>query len=189
MADCFCDAKLPQISPTITSIDWPQGTIMWLERIPLTLLTEPERANGIRLEQFDPTTNFDDWARGRIFSAHGELRWEQQDGMFWTVYCGENLDLPGFTQETLTELESENLRLDERSYFLWGKRVEAQDLPTLGLPVQTIAFVELQIPRILRYPISNAAKRVKIKVKEYFAADGSLAYARFIGLEEIYESL
>jgi len=189
MADCFSDAKLTQISPTIMSIDWPQDTIMWLERIPLTLLNETERANGIRLEQFDPTTNFEEWARGRIFSTDGELRWEQQDGLFWVVYCGKNLDLPSFTQETLTDLQSENLRVDERSYFLWGKRVEAQDLATLGLPAQTVAFVELQIPRILRYPVSSAAKRVKMKVKEYFAADGSLAYARFIGLEEVYESL
>ena len=157
---------------------------MWLERLPLTFLTETERAHGIRLEKFDLTIEFDEWARGRIFAPSGELRWEQQDGMFWAVFCGEYVDLHGFIRETSPELQPEQLTIYERAYYLWGTRVKANEQATLGLPAETIAFVELQIPRVLHYPVSSNTKRVKMKVKEYMTANGVPAYARFVGLEE-----
>jgi len=184
MADCFLYARLEQISPVIRALTWTQDAIMWLEHIPLTFLTETERAHGIRLEWFDPLATFDEWARGRIFAPAGELRWEQQDGKFGAVFCGESVELSDFMRETDPALQPEQLMVYERSYYLWGTSVKAKDLPILGLPAETIAFVELQIPRILRYPVSSNAKRVKLKVKEFVAADGTLAYARFVGLEE-----
>ena len=186
MVDCFLHAKLEQIGPTICALPWlvDAKALMLLERIPLSLLTETERVKGIRLECFDPTTDFEQWGRGRIFATQGELRWEQMDGKFWAVFCGESINLPSFTSEIAVELQPEKLTLREQSYYLWGKRVQTKDLPKLGLPPQTVAFVELQIPRILHYPVTSSAKRVKLKMKEYYATDGALVYARFVGLEE-----
>lgn len=184
MNDHLSRARMGSIAPSIQAMDWPKDAAVWLERVPVAFLTDPQRADGIRLERFDANTQFDDWARGRIFAEMGELRWERQDGMFDAVFCGDAQDPAGFTLETEQDLSASEITTMINSYYLWGTRVGTRDLQKLGLDTQTSAFVELQIPRVLDYPVSLAARRVKVAVREFYALNGLLVYARFCGFEE-----
>jgi hypothetical protein len=50
-----------------------------------------------------------------------------------------------------------------------------------GLP----AFADFQIPRLLRYPVSSNARRVRLLVREYRdPASDERVYYRFLGLKE-----
>jgi hypothetical protein len=47
------------------------------------------------------------------------------------------------------------------------------------------AFMEFKIPRVLLYPVSAEARRVRLRVCEYVdPRSGELCYYRFKGLEE-----
>jgi hypothetical protein len=182
MSDLFCClAELSSIAPAITALPWPEPAFMWLERIPTARLGDQERQDGIRLDRYDPQTPFDTWGRGRIFCVTGELRWEYADGRCHAVYCGDEHPA-GFTPYPLATVASV-----ETTYYLWGKRVTGADLQNLDLPTAPIAYIEERIPRILFYPDiarnSPDHQRIRVKVREWYAPDGTLAYARWYGLE------
>jgi hypothetical protein len=175
-------AALTDLAPVITLLT-PNSAYMYLERIPAEWLDEEKRRHGICLEKFDPATPFNDWERGRIFCETFELRWEKQDGIFQVVYLGPATALPDFTQETGLDLSQSQTQ----SYYLWGNRVPDDKLAMIQEDKQpnNQIFIEFQVPRILRYPVSEQAKRVKLKVCEYIdPASGALVYYRFQGLEE-----
>ncbi len=187
MADTICWARLESLTDTIAALPTNKETLTLLERVPMVWLEEDARINGLRLEPFDPAVNFNLWERGRIFNPIFELRWEQVDGFFQAIYCGQEVNLPGF--QLAEEPGLSTLSSKTRSYFLWGTRVKEDDLGLIGLPTGTQVFVELQVPRLLRYPVSPQAKRVKLQVCEYRDVTGTLVYYRFQKLEEVHESI
>jgi hypothetical protein len=171
-------ADRTHIADLAQSLDWSEPAYVYLEQVPRTLLDETARRDGIRLEHYRPTTSFDRWQRGRIFDAHQELKWEQHPGGFRVIYCGKQLPI-GFTP-----LPLHSVRELTRHYYLWGRRVHEQKYEGLGLPRDAQAFIELQVPRILYYPITlGTDTRVQMVVHELYAADGSLCYARWCGIE------
>lgn len=187
MTEVIYWARLERLTEAVTALPITDETLMLLERVPVTWLEDEERINGLRLEPFDPTTDFNLWERGRIFNPTFELRWEQVDGSFQAIYCGQEVNLPGF--QPAEEVDLSVLSSKIRSYFLWGTRVKEDDLELIGLPTSTQVFVELQVPRLLRYPVSPQAKRIKLQVCEYRDTTGVLVYHRFQKLEEVHESL
>ena len=47
------------------------------------------------------------------------------------------------------------------------------------------AFMQLQIPRVLRYPLPGKKQYARLLAREFYAANGDLAYARWLGLQEV----
>jgi len=168
-------------APTLADLVSADETLMLLEQVPLTWLEDEARKDGLRLEPCETTTDFNGWQRGRIFNPAFELRWERTDGAFQIVYCGQQIDLPDFHLADGIDLTN----LVANSYFLWGAKVQEDDLALIGQPAGSQVFVELQVPRLLRYPVSAQARQVKLQVAEYRDAAGVLVYYRFQGLEEI----
>ena len=186
MDDVILWAKLIDLSPTVASLSWPEDSYMYLERIPTVWLTKDERKNGLRLERFNPDMGWNTWERGRLFCESFELRWEKQAGVFWVVYVGASVDLPGFA--LADELDLSAAHSQPRSYYLWGSRVPGEQLKIIGAKRRpgSEVFVEFKAPRVLYYPVSERAKKVALKVCEYFdSASGALLYYRFQQLEEI----
>jgi|Deesub1362A_J573_1020465.scaffolds.fasta_scaffold00513_9 hypothetical protein len=183
MGEAIYQVDLRSLKQVIPVLPVTEDTLMLLQRVPGNWLSEEERAEGVRLERFDSATNFDQWEQGRIFNAEFELRWEQVDGTFHAVYCGDKKEPPGFAE--VKEIDLAALTTKQRSYFLWGERVKEEDLPVIGQSPGTLVFLEFQVPRLLHYPVSPQAKRAKLKVLEYRDATGALVYYRFCGVERV----
>lgn len=177
-------ARCQDITACIHSIPWPEDAIMVLERVPEIWLTEQERELGIQIRLYDAKIEFNLWERGRIFCEAFELRWEKMDGQFHVVLCGEPLPIENFS--TVKEINLSEIKQRHQAYYLWGKKLTKDELVLVGSPSTEHVFLEMQIPRILKYPVSSQAQRVRVKVCEYFQPDnGKLVYYRFLGLEEI----
>ena len=186
MSEIIQRARTADLVPAVTALAWPDPSYMLLERVPHAWLTEAEIENGLRLEKLDLTENWNRWERGRLFCADFELRWEKLDGAFQAIYVGPPVNLPGFAPAD--ELTLDDKTIEIHSYWLWGKRVPDDKLATVGArryPGQNV-FLEFVIPRLLYYPVSDAAQQVKLRVCQYIdPKSGALAYYRFCGLEEL----
>ena len=174
--------RVPAIAPIILAIQWQMPTAyMWLERVPTSFVKGSAREDSVRLARLDTGVAFDDWRSGRVFDASQELRWQYLDQEFHAVWCGTGTIPPGFTPEPHGGITGM-----EQRYFLWGRRVKSKALDQLGQQQVTgeSVFMQLQIPRVLRYPMAGTAEYARFVVREFYAADGELTYARLCGLEE-----
>jgi hypothetical protein len=193
MGETIYWSTLPDLKPVIQALDCPPETLMILESIPQAFLSPQERQEGLRFEKFNPGEDFNLWARGRIFHPQFELRWEREGEVFKVVYMGsKNLAELGFQEEKDLDLSHSSLV----DYYLWGRKVEDEDLKKIGQPEGGTSaasqglFVESQIPRLLYYPIEGKSRqkkkfRIRLKVKEYLDPDtAKQIYYRFVGLEE-----
>ena len=73
-------------------------------------------------------------------------------------------------------------------YYLWGERMTAGTLKLIDQPDAENLFLELQIPRLLSYPVSNQhdKSRVKLSARHYLNSEtGTLEFYRFRHLEEV----
>ncbi|MGC9396919.1 MAG: type III-D CRISPR-associated protein Csx19 [Anaerolineae bacterium] len=179
-------ARTADLTPAVAALAWPDPSYMYLERVPHAWLTEAEIENGLRLEKLDPAEDWNGWERGRLFCADFELRWETLDGAFQAVYVGPPADLPGFA--LADDIDLGDTQVETHSYWMWGNRVPDKDLETVGAEKRDDqnVFIEFVVPRVLYYPVSDAAQRVKLRVRQYVDQNsGALAYYRFCGLEEL----
>ena len=173
-------AGLLDVADVIRTMSWSDSAAyMYLEKVPQTWLDDAARQNGIQLQCYAADTPFDAWQRGRIFDPRQELKWEYCQQRFHVVYCGYQPP-KGWT---LVPLHA--VRQQAQSYYLWGTRVQDTEHMRLGLAPDIPTFVELQIPRILQYPVITQRAHVRVHVYEFYAADGQLCYARWHGLEEV----
>ena len=169
--------------PIVRVLDCPPESLMMLERVPSTFLSDDEREKGICLRKYDVSENFEAWEQGRIFHDDFELRWEKQDSAFAVVYIGEPKELPMLDTRALSDFDPH-----DDNYYLWGERVTADTLESIGQPETTDLFLELQIPRLLHYPVSSKNKkfRVKLSTRHYLNSEtGALEFYRFRHLEEV----
>ena len=187
MSQAIYWAKLEDLSPAIGAIPPAPDTLMLLERLPLTWLDQEALATGLRFERFNPQEPFNRWERGRIFNEAGELRWEKIDHYFQTVYVGtDEIELPEpFSRD-------ETLPLGEPAihcYYLWGKRLEAEALETMGRLPTAQVFAEFAAGGILaEYPVAEPgdrqAGRVRIEIAVYIDPDTQeRLYYRFQGVK------
>lgn len=187
MEEALLWAQPKDLRTVIGRLPMTETTLMLLERMPTTWLDEDERRSGLRLEPVDPALDFNQWERGRIFDDTFELRWERSDGAFQTVYCGRgDVELSEF-EPAAGELGGS--RAEDHCYFLWGTRVQEQDLALIGEPPGSTVFVELQVPRLLHYPVDATAQRAMLCVREYRDPSGALIYYRWRGLRGWHESV
>ena len=183
MSEHICWGTTENLFPIIRALDCPPESLMMLERVPSTFLSDYKQEKGICLRKYNASENFEAWEQGRIFHDDFELRWEKQDSVFVVVYTGEPKTLPMLDTSALSDFEPQ-----DDSYYVWGEKVTADNLELIGQPETTTLFLELQIPRLLHYPVSNKNKklRVKLSVRHYLnAKTGSLEFYRFRHLEEV----
>ncbi len=183
MTEQICWGTAENLLPIVQALDCPPELLMMLERVPNAFLSDDEQKPGICLQPYDASENLEVWERGRIFHNNFELRWEKQDGVFVIVYIGEPTELPMPHTESLSEFETQ-----DETYYLWGERMSPDNRKAVGQPNTTNLFLELQIPRLLPYPVSNQGvkSRVKISARHYLNSETrALEFYRFRHLEEV----
>ena len=183
MTEQVCWGTTDRLLPIVQALECPEESLMMLERVPSTFWSDDERQDGICLRKYDLNVNFEAWEQGRIFHNNFELRWEYQGGIFVIVYTGVEKKLPVSHIKLLSEFE-----VRDESYYLWGERMTADVLKLLDQPVKINFFLELQIPRLLHYPVSNRNEksRVKLSMRHYLNSEtGALEFYRFRHLEEV----
>ena len=170
--------------PIVKELDCPPESLMMLERLPITFLSDDEQDKGICLREYDASENFEAWEHGRIFHNDFELRWEKQDKVFGVVYIGQPKSLSMLDTKSLSDFEPQ-----DDSYYLWGEKMTADTLKLIGQPEAANLFLELQIPRLLCYPVSdngNEKFRVKLSARHYLNSEtGVLEFYRFLHLEKV----
>ena len=182
MTEQMCWERSEKLLPILHALDCPPESLMLLERIPKAFLSDDEQKNGICLQAYNASKDIETWERGRIFHNNFELRWERQESVFVIVYIGEPTALPMLHTKSLSEFE-----IQDETYYLWGERMSADALESMNQIEATNVFLELQIPRLLFYPVSNQDEknRVKISVRHYLNPEtGDLEFYRFRHLEE-----
>lgn len=143
---------------------------MILERVPEKWLNEDECENSICFKKY-AKTEFDSWQVGRIFDSDKEFRWSWNGERFQVIYTGCALHLP-----ELSPMNTQNWEPSKPAqYLLWGTRFESHESP------YGFTYLELQIPRLLCYPISQKdKKRAFLKVIEYRdKISGQIVHYRF----------
>ena len=181
MTEQICWGTTGELLPIVEALDYLTESLMMLERVPSAFLPDAERENGICLRKYDISEKFDNWERGRIFHNNFELRWERQEDAFAVVYIGEPKRLPRIDNKLLSEFQDE-------SYYLWGEKMTADTLKRINQRETVNLFLELQIPRLLSYPVSNGNEkfRVKLSARHYLNPETSaLEFYRFRQLEEV----
>lgn len=186
MADQIFWANLTDPKDAVQAAAWPEPTYMYLERAPFSWLDENEIADGVRLELLDLNADFGRYEKGRVFCADRELRWERVDGDFRAVLVGGGQPFGPFAPAP--ELDLSGAQTDTRRYFVWGLRIENSDLPVVG--VQRAGrgepYLEMRVPRVLRYPVAGAKRRTRLIVCEYIdPKTGGVLYSRLTGVEEV----
>ncbi|HAG08197.1 MAG TPA: hypothetical protein DCK87_01330 [Desulfotomaculum sp.] len=183
MIEKLCSGVVKDISILIKEINWSLNKCyMILERVPKSWLDKDQK--GIIFQKFNYDFLFSTFEKGRIFDYDRELRWEiTESGEFWVVYAGKDIILP-----ELNSIPTEYLETSTSTYLLWGKKVTSEILKQLERNEKNL-FIELQIPRILQYPVeseTNKKTRVELKAFEYIDKEtGQVIFSRFYDLEEV----
>jgi hypothetical protein len=182
MTDTVYWARLGDLNPIIQTLPQSQNSVMILERLPVAWLDDTMLQQGLRFELLDLAEDFNGWERGRIFNDLGELRWEKDSNHFQVVYVGAEISFSGFNRDDILN----SAQPKPQSYYLWGKRLEPEQLIDIGQPEDEELFIELIVPRLLRYPVTGTGKRVMLHTVEYFEpATGKLLHYRFKGVETV----
>jgi hypothetical protein len=138
------------------------------------------RANKRRLDWFEPggaEVLVAEWDEGRVFSARREARWRKERGSYalWLLAEEGNLpaDLDGLSA---VEVGSEGWQAVERTVptqgtYLWGQ-----------YKVQEEGWVEVRLPRLLRYPVGDERRVedafVRVGHLDYQAPNGAVQFMR-----------
>lgn len=171
---------ISSVHDAVSRIEWAHPTYMYLERMPHAWHDGRKDAKGICLDFYREGVALDNWQRGRVFDVRQEFKWTWQNDRFHAVYCGPYLP------ENSTSMALDAITLRDRAYFLWGMPVKKGDRKMLGLQdSQGFYYAELQIPRVMEYPVKGqgAQGRVQVCIREYYDAHGQLVYCRWAGLK------
>lgn len=152
------------------------------EKLPQHVVEKEDRQELLRFTFFGTDIPFADYASGRIFHPDFELRWEKiDDREARVVYVGEERRIEPLQVKHDLKLKKNS---EPKYYYLFGKRLESEELEMIGKPATEGDFAEVRIPRLLRYPPLDNAKRVRLGVCEYVhETTGKVELFRFQSLE------
>jgi hypothetical protein len=174
------------IDALIASYHFSSDAYVLVEQLPVNVVLKPEERQNLllfkRFGEIEPETRLSNYTSGRIFTPEYELRWERQDGKFQVVYVGQ--ERSQLLPEAETEINTTSFRTTH--YYLFGRRLDDNDVAKIGPPAEIGDFAELRIPRLLRYPeLPNAprAQRLRLAVREYIDETGQVQLFRFLDLE------
>ncbi len=172
MDDVIYTGKVKDLNSMIAKISWRNALII-SECFQNRWIDNDERKNAIRFEEFDGKQDFNTFRTGRVFDSEKELFWSWQETKeFRVIYSGTEADLPD-----LQAAETDGWEKSEQKYMLWGRKHKTE-------PV----FLELQIPRLLRYPFSCKKEKARLSLKLIEYRDDltcQTQHYRFLGLEEV----
>jgi hypothetical protein len=152
--------------------------LMLLEEQPRRVIQQDARQSLLHFAFFNPNFDFMPYTSGRIFHALGELRWERQHPEVQIVYTGDKQYKPGLPNARETTLDA--CIPKDREYFLFGKRLNEEQLDRIGPVAQLGDFAEVRIPRLLRYPqlpTLAGAERVQLVICEYVDSETAVNVA------------
>ncbi len=112
--------------------------------------------------------------QGRIFSAGGEIKWRQVEGLVRVVYLGKG---PGPGHLTDYSQELAGLSPLSRQFLLWGVRTDTQS-----------EWIEQHVPHRFSYPIDTARSprgRVALIVEDWADRSGVPQFSRYQGIIEV----
>lgn len=160
----------PNIATLIQEYRIPDASpvLMLLEQQPQHIIEPEQRQNLLYFAHFERSFHWDSYTSGRIFHQDGELRWEKQANAFHVVYTGQIQYSPELKDTASLMLDSHSVKT--KCYYLFGKRLDSEQLDRIGAPAQVGDFAELRIPRLLRYPMLPTlenAERVQFMIREY----------------------
>lgn len=186
MSEAVYSGTVSDLKPVIQVFPIDGDTLMILEELPDHWIEveyhQPD--SGLKFARFDAQEDFETWGRGRIFNPTAELRWEKTEAGFQVVYIGPPGELPGLTADDTLKLGETDQA--EAGYYLWGQRMSEGQLKDIGWdPTATNIFVELQTPRLLRYPVQvQAGSRLRLQVVEYYNRQtNQVVFYRMKGVE------
>lgn len=160
-----------------------QPVLMLLEQQPQQIVKPEERQQLLHFATFERAFGWNSYTSGRVFHQDGELRWEKQADGFQVVYTGHAQYSPEL--KNTANLELAHCAVNERRYYLFGKRLGDKQAEDIGGSVHIGDFAEVRIPRLLRYPAPTEAERVQLVVKEYSDPNtGANIAFRFTKLEK-----
>jgi hypothetical protein len=171
----------------IAACQFPPEAFVLVERLPQqVVVTTEERQKLLRFARLREGVKVATYTSGRIFYKDFELRWEKQDGKIQAVYLGAERSIPSL--EFVCSLPEPKTR----HYYLFGELLTPKQLERIGIapaaPDSGNYYAEVRIPRLLRYPAPEGARRVRLAVCEYSnETTGNLEWFRFQGLEEAAE--
>jgi hypothetical protein len=185
---------IDDLEKLIASCHFPEDTRTWVlaEQLPNRVIAKAkERQNLLLFAYFKQDIPFASYTSGRIFREDTELRWEKQESEMSIVYLGAKEYISVLRDYGLHENQEELLKLTAREepkyYYLFGERLQNEDIEKMGGIARPGDFAQVRIPRLLRYPVpQNTASYVRLKVREYInAATGTVGLFRFQSLEAV----
>jgi hypothetical protein len=184
MTEMVYTGVVDDLNGLIAGCKFPEKALFLAERLPKHVVEkiEEERQELLCFTFFDPNIPFAGYTCGRIFHRDFELRWEQiDDKAVRVVYVGVERSIEPLQVKRDLKLKRNS---DIKYYYLFGKRLEPEELELIGKPATREDFAEVRIPRLLRYPAPENAKRVCIGVCEYVQeTTGKVELFRFQSLE------
>ncbi len=173
-------SHVEDIGALIAGCKFPDDALFLGTQQPAQVVRLEDRQDLLLFVPFDPDLPFAKFASGRIFNRDFELRWQQDDGGSQVVYLGT----PEYRPGALSESEPIDME-SPRYYYLFGTPLQPEDVRDIGKPAREGDFAEVRVPRLLRYPIQGAKRRVKIAVCESIDKQtGEVTQYRFQGIEE-----
>lgn len=180
MTEMLCVGPVEDIDTLIAECQFPPEAMFLTEKFPQHVVKREERQNLLRFRRLDATKQFAEYAAGRIFNQDFELRWEKTGNGVQAIYVGAERKLSEL--KVMHDLNLETYQT--RYYYLFGQRLEPEELEQIGAPAQPGDFAELRIPRLLRYPVSG--RRVQLAVREYIEeTTGNVMLFRFADLKPV----
>ena len=190
MADAVYTGSIEDIDALVALCHFPPSAYVLVEKLPRhVVIGTEERQNLLRfthLAEMGEHTSLSDYTSGRVFTPECELRWQRKDGkdgnngidhrdgqgnQFQVVYVGpEREQLPIKKDEAHSKQLADAPKLPDTHYLLFGERLDADDINSIGSPAQEGDFAQLRIPRLLRYPRRPGKpipRRLQLAVREY----------------------
>jgi hypothetical protein len=153
-----------------------------------------ERRDLLRFIRFEPDkpeqiSSLASYTSGRIFQKDAELRWEKQGAMMRIVYLGaeEYISMPhAYGLQENQELSKLTPQKESKYYYLFGERLKKGDVSKMGKTASQEDFAQVRIPRLLRYPVGQGGRYVRLGVCEYIdTTTGRTVLFRFQSLEAV----
>jgi hypothetical protein len=163
--EVLCAGSVKDISTFVVDCQFSPEAFVLLEMLPQRVIDKSERQDLLHFARFDDAIDIARYSSGRIFHKDFELRWKRSDDNIQMVYLGVERSLPRMQDVRWLDLKPYTSQL--KSYYLFGKRLRSKQLAEIGSPAVEGDFAEVRIPRLLRYPAPEQARRVRLVIQEY----------------------
>lgn len=175
MNDVILQGFVDDIGQLLQEFSFPGESWMLLKREDDWFQREGQEK--IVFDAFQQEPDIWEWAKGCVFCRNGEIRWCKANVGYQVVFTGK---------ECISSLKPADINLtdceiQETKYLLWGKKLDSPE--EYGIESGGSVFLEMQIPRLLTYPVPDDADMVWLYVREFTSRKtGLLVHSRWFDL-------